>query len=83
MIYRVEFSQLAEKQLSKLEKEMQERIVHSLERMQIRPFHFVEKIVGSEYYRLRVGEYRVILDIQQDKLIIFAVEIGHRRDIYG
>lgn len=81
-MYSIEFSRTAEKQLLKLEKYIQERVIAVLKRIRIRPFYFVKKIVGSPYYRLRVGHYRVILDIRQDKLIIFVIEIGHRRRIY-
>ena len=81
-MYSIEFSKTAEKQFDKQEVGIQERIVSSLERIQIRPFSFVERLVGSPYYRLRVGDYRVIMDIQQDKLIIFVIELGHRRNIY-
>jgi mRNA interferase RelE/StbE len=49
----------------------------------VRPLHFVNPLVGSPYYRLRIGDYRVILGLSQDKLIIFVIELGHRRNIYG
>ncbi len=82
-MYDVEFSQEAEKQLYKLGGYIQERIVLTLERIRIRPFHFVKRLVGSPYYRLRVGNYRIILDIKEDKLIIFMIELGHRRNVYN
>ena len=81
-MYQVEFSMLAESQLAKLEKEIQERVINVLERIRIRPYHFVQRLVGSQYYRVRVGDYRVILDIKQDKMIIFVIELGHRKSIY-
>ena len=81
-MYSIEFSQTAEKQIYKLEKKVQERIINVLERIRIRPFHFVKRIVGSPYYRLRAGDYRVIMDIKQDKLTIFVIEVGHRENIY-
>lgn len=81
-MYSIEFSQTAEKQLYKLERKVQERIINVLERIRIRPFHFVKRIVGSPYYKLRVGDYRIILDIEQNKLIIFIIEVGHRKSIY-
>lgn len=81
-MYSVEFSQIAEKQLYKLEEKTQKRIIKVLERIRIRPFHFVKRIVGSPYCSLRVGNYRVILDIKEDRLIIFVIEVGHRKDIY-
>ena len=82
MIYALIYSELVLKQLKKLNKEMQQRILHSLERCRIRPQAHVKRLVGVEYFRLRVGDYRIILDIQDDKLIIFVVELGHRKNVY-
>jgi mRNA interferase RelE/StbE len=42
----------------------------------------VKKLVGDPGYRLRVGEYRVIIDIYKDKLVILVIKIGHRKNIY-
>ena len=81
-MYDVEFSQTAEKQLFKLEKAVQQRIISALERIRIRPYPHVKKLVGSPYFRLRVGDYRVIIDINENKLIILVLEIGHRKNIY-
>lgn len=81
-MYNVEFSKTAEKQIYKLEKEIQLRIISTLERIRIRPYPHIKKLVGVPYFRLRVGDYRVILDIRDDKLVIFVIEIGHRKSIY-
>ena len=81
-MYKIEFSKEADTQLNKLDKEVQKRIINVLDRIIINPFHHVKRLVGSPYYRLRVGDYRVILDIQQDKLIIYVIELGHRKNIY-
>lgn len=81
-MYKIELSKIAEKQLYKLGKEIQERIIVTLERIRVRPHAFVVKLVGSPYFRLRAGDYRVILDIQENRLIIFVIELGHRRNIY-
>lgn len=81
-MYKVIFSQKAEKQLDTLEYKIAERILSTLERIRIRPEHYVKRLVGCPYYSLRVGDYRVILDIQDDKLIIFVIELGHRKNIY-
>jgi len=81
-MYTIEFSKIAEKQFSKLEKDLQIRIINVLERIKIRPHSFIERLVGVPYFKLRVGNYRLILDIQQDKLIIFVIELGHRKNIY-
>jgi len=81
-MYEIEFSITAEKQFKNLEKSIQIRILSVLERIRIRPYPHVKKLVGSPFFRLRVGEYRVILDIKNDKLIVFVIEVGHRKNIY-
>ncbi len=81
-MYEIIFSDLAKKQFSKLEKDIQFRIGKVLERIKIRPFHFVRRVVGSPYFRLRVGNYRILIDIRQDKLIIFIIELNHRKKFY-
>lgn len=70
------------KQLKKLNKETQKRIISTLERIRIRPYSYVKKLVGSPYFGLRAGDYRIILDIKEDNLIIYVLELGHRRNIY-
>jgi len=70
------------KQFRKLDREVQKRIISTLERIRIRPYPHVKKLVGNPYFRLRVGNYRVILDLKEDKLIIYVLEVGHRRNIY-
>lgn len=81
-LYEVTFSQKAKKQLFKLEKLIQERIISALERIRIRPEAYIAKLVGDPGYKLRVGDYRVIMDINKRKLIILVIKIGHRRNIY-
>jgi len=82
MSYEIIFTDTSRKQFRKLEKDVQERIVKALERIRIRPEVHVKKLVGDPGYRLRVGEYRVIIDIYKDRLIILVIEIGHRKNIY-
>ena len=81
-MYEIIVSDKAKKQLSKLPQDIRDRIGIALERIRIRPQHFVLRLVGSPYYRLRVGNYRVILDIINEKLVIMIIEIGHRKNIY-
>ncbi|MEK6935557.1 MAG: type II toxin-antitoxin system RelE/ParE family toxin [Nanoarchaeota archaeon] len=81
-MYEIIVSDNAKEQLKKLSQEIKNRIGNVLERIRIRPFYFVKRLVGSPYYRLRVGDYRVILDIQNERLIIFVIEVGHRKNIY-
>ena len=82
MTYEIIFSDHAVTELKKLEHGIQERIIKSLERIRIRPEAYVTKLVGDPGYRLRVGDYRVIMDIDKEKLHILIIKIGHRRNIY-
>ena len=82
MTYDIYFSDISLKQLKKIEKGDQERIIKALERIRIRPEAHITKLISDPGYRLRVGNYRVILDIDKDKLIILILKIGHRKKIY-
>ena len=62
---------------------MQNRVIAKLERIRIRPESYVTKLVGDSGYKLRVGDYRVIMDINKGKLSILVIKIGHRRNIYN
>jgi mRNA interferase RelE/StbE len=82
MMYNIIWSSKAKKQLGKLEKNIQSRIFASVDRIRIRPEAYVTKLVGDDSYRLRVGDYRVIMDLDQGKLLILVIRIGHRKEIY-
>jgi mRNA interferase RelE/StbE len=83
MTYQIFFTDKAKKQLEKLKKVDQERIIASLQRIRIRPEAYITKLVGDPGYKLRVGDYRVILEIEKEKLIILVLMIGHRKNIYA
>ncbi len=81
-MYEIVFSDKAKKQFLKLEKDVQKRIATSLDRIKIRPEAYVTKLVGDTSYRLRVGDYRIIMDIDKGKLIVLIIKAGYRRNIY-
>ena len=81
-MYTLFYSDKALKQLEKLEKELQERMLASLERCRILPYNYVKKLVENPYYRLRVGDYRIILDIKNNQLQILVIGLGHWKNIY-
>ncbi|CUX31280.1 conserved hypothetical protein [Agrobacterium deltaense Zutra 3/1] len=88
MTWRIEFQRAAVKQLGKLTKSDANRIVSFLaDRIaeDDNPRRTGAALQGSElgnFWRYRVGDYRVICDIQDHKLVVLVVEIGHRREIY-
>jgi len=81
-MYEVVFYNGAKRQLSKLASDIQKRILNTLERIKIRPFHFIKRKEGTPYYILRIGNHRAILDVRKEKSLIFVVEVGHRKNIY-
>lgn len=41
-----------------------------------------EKLAGGERYRVRQGVYRIIYSVEDDRLVVHVVKVGHRRDVY-
>jgi len=81
-MYRVIFSDKALKQIKKLEKAVQERIANALGRIRIRPEKFLIKLIDDPGYKFRVGDYRLIIDLNKDQLEILIIKVGHRKTIY-
>jgi mRNA interferase RelE/StbE len=82
MTFEILMMPTAKKQLKKLDRKVQGQIIKALERIRIRPDAFITKLVGVPGYKLRVGEYRVILEMDRGKLLILVLKVGHRRNIY-
>lgn len=81
-MYEIVFSDRAKKYFEKLERTVQERIVKALERIRVRPEEYVTKLVGDMGYKFRVGDYRLIVDIDKGILQILIIKIGHRKNVY-
>jgi len=87
LAWTVEVSDFAEKQLRKLDRPIQRRLIDWLEdRIDgcKNPRHFGEPLRGemAGLWRFRVGDYRVICEIQDQQLVVLALAVGHRREIY-
>ena len=81
--YGIEFSAHAKRQGDKLPQAIKQRIIKAVRRLAKDPFpKGSRKLTGSDYYRLRVGDYRVVYEVRKDKLIILVIRIAHRKDIY-
>jgi len=68
--------------LEKLEKKTKKRIYEKILSTREDPFHYYERLTGRGEYKLRVGNYRIITDIDETKNRIFVLVIGHRKNIY-
>ena len=82
MTYSILVTETAKKQLSKIDKQAAKRIDKKLREISSDPFLHVTRLVGLEIYKMRVGDYRVLMSIQKEKLVIMVVEVGHRRNVY-
>ncbi|NTE85481.1 type II toxin-antitoxin system RelE family toxin [Agrobacterium rubi] len=88
MAWRIEFQEKPLKQLEKLGKTNASRIISFLtDRIALDedPRRSGIALRGSElgnYWRYRVGDYRILCDIQDNKLVVLVIEIGHRREVY-
>ena len=84
MIYQIEFTASAARSLSKFGKALQFRITAKIDALANQPRPpGVEKLHGRRNrYRLRVGDYRIIYEIQDRILLVLIVDIGHRKEIY-
>ncbi len=76
------WSEPAEKALRKLDRPVAKRIYEAVGELAEQPLRNVARLANSPYYRLRVGDYRVIFDLQADRLRILIVKVGHRKNIY-
>jgi len=81
-MYEIILSDSAIKQLKKLDNLIQKRIIAALERIRIKPEARLDKLVGDPGFKLRVGDYRVIIDLDRNKLMILVIKIDHRKRIY-
>lgn len=82
MTWQVIWSEKSVKQLEKIDKKTAQKIYNSILECIEDPFRFVIRLTNSPFYRMRVGNYRIILDLQQNKMIVFVVEADHRGQIY-
>ena len=84
MAYRIEFAPKAQRDLKGLDGSIRGRIARRIDSLADNPFPSgIKKIQGEdELYRLRVGDYRVLYQVQGKVLVVLIIGIGHRRDVY-
>jgi len=87
LAWSVEITDHAERQLRKLDTQVRRRILDWLdERIEgcKNPRHFGEALKGGRagLWRYRVGDYRIICEIRDRRLVVLALAVGHRREVY-
>lgn len=88
MVWEIRFEESVKKELKKIDRKSAERIVLFLrDRISTskNPRNFGESLKGSkfgEFWKYRVGDYRIIADIQDSVFLILVLKVGHRREVY-
>lgn len=84
MAWAVEFDNRAIRDLDGLPSKVRSRILDALDRLAADPFQAsnVKALAGAPVFRLRVGDYRVVYMLRRERLVVFVVRVGHRREIY-
>ena len=82
-MYRVQLLPSAARELSKLEPAVRRRLARRIDRLAQDPRAGVVKLRGAEHtWRVRVGDHRILYQIQDDRLLILVIRVAHRRDVY-
>jgi mRNA interferase RelE/StbE len=87
MAWKIEFDPAALKELSKLDKPVEQRILKFLRERIARlddPRQIGANLQGtlSGLWKYRIGDYRIICSLEDDRLVVLVLRIGHRREIY-
>lgn len=88
MAWTTEYTETARKQLRKLDKQIARRILDFMDERisgERNPRDTGKALTGNllgAFWRYRVGDFRIICDIQDAKLCVLVVQIGHRREVY-
>lgn len=81
--YKIEFKKTATKELNSLPNKEIKKIINAINQLVVNPrLTNSKKLSASEYYRIRVGDYRILYEIKDQLLIIYIIKIAHRKDIY-
>lgn len=82
--YRIEISSSAEKKLKRLPKKELLKIIEAIEVLSINPYpEGCRKLKGEDStYRIKQGLYRIIYQVENSKLKVLVLKLGHRKDIY-
>lgn len=86
MTWQIKWEDFAVKQLRKLDKQIEKRIISYLKKVVLEdPRKQGKSLTGdkSRFWRYRMGEYRIICRIIDDEFIVLIIAVGHRKEIYN
>jgi len=82
--YQIEIKHSASKELENLPRQIIPRIVAAIKELAKNPYpQGVKKLTGFDHtYRIRVGDYRILYNIHENRLVIEIIRVRHRKDAY-
>jgi len=81
MTYEITFSKQATKLIKNLQLDVQKRIKNKFREISENPFRFIEHYEG-DYYKLRIGDFRALIDVDKEKMVILVRVFDKRSRIY-
>lgn len=84
--YTIEFVKSARKEFERLPAKIRAKTAEALNLLALNPYSEllkIKKMKGApDLYRIRLGEYRVLYELRNDRLVVVVIKLGHRREVY-
>lgn len=82
MAYQIHWDEKARDFLRTISKEEAQRIIRKVNAIVDFPWHYLDRLEEVKAYKLRVGDYRLIIDLDENTQIVSVLFIGHRKNVY-
>ncbi|MDP2750020.1 MAG: type II toxin-antitoxin system RelE/ParE family toxin [Nanoarchaeota archaeon] len=81
-MFEIEFSKEAENDIKMFDKKTAEVLIRKIYSIIATPLHYLERLVGFTLWKLRIGDYRAIIQVNTNSGKLYVVKAGHRKHIY-
>ena len=82
MVYQIVWDEPAVEDIRRIETTSRQRVIKKIRSIEEHPFRFVDRLTGFPLFKLRVGDYRAVLDINHNTDKIIVILVGHRSKVY-
>jgi mRNA interferase RelE/StbE len=80
--YQIKWTETAIQSLEKIERDLAQRILKRVNGLSVNPFRYIKRLKAVPMFSLRVGIYRVLMSIERNNLVIVAIDVGKRENVY-
>ncbi len=81
-MYSVRLTETSKRFLKKLDKKYSDIVLNKIYSLRENPFRYLKRLHGEKLWRLRIGDYRAVVDVIISANKIIVIRIGHRKNIY-